>query len=297
MAPVRAYASGMRSQPVRYFPIDDRRDAGGALVYPMPGPFEPLRARADRNGAVDGQHFQVDAQLDHYRGRKAELLSDPDSAGPRCLRLEDHDAQLGRARSWMVETLQREHPGLLDAAQHPTLDGIARAIQEDIVVMARPSDKDADAARAAYVNVCFPSGWRPAAILGKDFTQIHTPVPAHDRFGASRRALADTLFGTTRVRYVWTVTPNDELDRHPDSTQLGDWTSTARAFLRVERQVIAPLDDVSVFLIRVYSYAVDELSPSQRAQLSTAVAEMPATIARYKGLLAARPHITPLLAR
>jgi len=284
----------MAERPARYFPIDLRRGDDGVLLHPMPGPFEPLRADAGRNGDVDGLHFQLDDQRDDYLRRKTGLLADA-SAGPRRLVLDGSEDALERARSFMVDTLRVEHPGLAIADADPTLDGIAERVQEDIVVMARPPDESAQRARAIYLHVCFPSGWRPAAVIGRSFVEMHAAVPAHDRFGErGRRALAETLFGGPRVRYVWTVTPNDELDRHPDSPTLGDWSTTDAAFLRVERQVIAPLRDESVFLIRVYSYRLDGLSSAQRAQLHAAVSEMPEAVARYKGLYAARERIAEL---
>ena len=56
--------------------------------------------------------------------------------------------------------------------------------------------------------------------------------------------------------------------------------------LRVERQITLPLRaaSASLFLIRVYHYAWDELSADQRAVLRTSLEAMPQELRNYKSL-------------
>ena len=100
------------------------------------------------------------------------------------------------------------------------------------------------------------------------------------------------------VRFVWTISADDELDHHPDQGRRSAWSArTPRGFLRVERQVTAPVPEqpASVFLIRTYLYGFDELSAEQRATLSLALAQMRPEIVRYKRLEAALPRALELL--
>jgi hypothetical protein len=88
------------------------------------------------------------------------------------------------------------------------------------------------------------------------------------------------------VRFVWTLCPDPELDRHPDRPQRTRWEDAQCAWLRVERQVSVPLPHAraGLFLIRVYHYALAELTPEQHACVLAALACMPDDVRSYKGL-------------
>jgi hypothetical protein len=93
---------------------------------------------------------------------------------------------------------------------------------------------------------------------------------------------------------MWTISPDDQLDHHPEATGKASWEHAAGLWLRVERQVTVPLPaaNASVFLIRTYQYPVTELTGEQRAQLQAALERMPASVRSYKGL----PHPAALAA-
>ena len=221
-------------QSARYFPIDLQRDSGGRLVHPMPGGYEGLRPDPERNGPADALHFQIDDSQPRYLVEKRRLLSDPATAGQCRLSLPGHETVHERARAWMAECLAREHPGRFQPRELHRLEAISQCIQEDVVLLTRSSADDASRAVATHIDVCFPSGWRPESILGRDFEQIHARVPGHDMFhkdaspqhdpdgrGEQRRRHAQVLFGAERVRYVWTLTSDGQLDRHPDRLAAG----------------------------------------------------------------------------
>jgi hypothetical protein len=136
-------------------------------------------------------------------------------------------------------------------------------------------------------------------VIGKSFTQIHAQIPAFE--AVARRAQNLTQAMVSRgpyVRFVWTISADDELDHHPEQGRRAAWdSSTARGFLRVERQLTVPLTEqaASVFLIRTYLYGFDELTAEQRAVVSSALQQMPPELVRYKRLEAALPHALALL--
>ena len=77
---------------------------------------------------------------------------------------------------------------------------------------------------------------------------------------------------------------------------MSDWATADRAFLRVERQVIVPIDSrTCAFLIRIHQHPVSELTDAQRATMVQALQSMPETVATYKGLHQYRERIVALL--
>jgi len=263
-----------------YFPVD--------VPPQMPG--RQPRLGADGAGTT---YFERDEELDEYLAAKREAVRVLDAA-------PDEE----RAAAWLRDALGREHPGTVDGLG--ALDDAVRAVQEDVVLMRRPSGAEAAAAIASYLHVSFATGWCPDCACGRSFLDIHAPVPERHAFvEANRRRLANNLFGDDRrtaVRFVWTVTPDARLDRrrcprglHPTVT--ASWDGATTAWLRVERQVIVPLSDVlSVFLIRVYRHDVRALTAERRDVLRRSVAAMDPALAAYKGLADHRAAIAALLA-
>ena len=97
------------------------------------------------------------------------------------------------------------------------------------------------------------------------------------------------------VRFVWTVSADDELDHHPIHGQRRSFADDVTdLWLRIERQVTVPLADVGG---RTIVRPVSSLNEHERATLRVAVAVMPAPIAAYKGLATGREKIIALLDR
>jgi hypothetical protein len=189
----------------------------------------------------------------------------------------------GAVLAWMASTLRREHPGLLGEAEQ-SYESIAHVVQEDFAVVRRtPQGRD----EAIAVFVAFPSGWRPQAIAGQGFKQIHRPVPGFaEQDAAVASMLASMIERGPYVRFVWTIAADDHLDHHPEEGRREAWREGGDGWLRVERQVTVPFTDVgaSLFLIRTYLYPFATLTTEQRRTLASALERMPGEIADYKGL-------------
>ena len=282
-------------KPRDYFPV--------AARYTMPGRSFPLGE--PEAGAL---HIEIDDALEHYR--KAKLPAT--LAQARCGDMADDEQ---RVADWLRDRTAADFPRLsLPTAcpAQPALADRVSAIQEDLVIM-RKRERDAPAAATAdYLHVSFPSGWCPACMSGRNFEAMHSAVPdvvgfkVADHKGARvrrRSDLASWLYGTqTKVRFVWTVASDADLDRrachigiHP-TVRKTPWSLATAAYLRVERQVIVPIDQrLSVFLIRIYVYPVGSLRDDRRATLREAIRSMSPTVAKYKGL-SDTPRIMELLA-
>jgi hypothetical protein len=245
------------------------------------------------NGQADQRFFPRDASSPRYLAEKARVLAADPARDATCIASEGDEACVQAAQVWLCETLRHEDQ---DDPSGLSRSALARQLVEDFAVLRLyPDGTD----RVLWLHACFPSGWRPEQVIGQGFSRIHQRIPAFDAIAQKTTSLLRAM--VTRgpyVRFVWTISADDELDHHPELGQRLAWSSsTPRGFLRVERQTTVPLPAVAgcIFLIRTYLYGFDELTPAQRGILARALTLMPPELASYKGLLAAVPRALELL--
>jgi dimethylamine monooxygenase subunit A len=237
-------------------------------------------------GARDRQFFQVDTQREAYLRAKRCVPCDR-----HVIDGDDLEAVTARAAAleFMRATLHQEYPDVLaeadaDAHARDGFEALARAVQEDFAVLAAGSRPGG---RIVALDVRFPSGWRPERLGGLSFGAIHEPVPGLLANDAAARSMTRAMVERgPYVRFVWTLSADDRLDHHPDTHARTPWGAAQTLFLRVERQVTAPLPAAcaSVFLIRTYHYAAHELSREQRDDLCEALRVIPPEVRSYKNL-------------
>lgn len=271
----------------RYFPVVD--------PHYMPGIQPPLGH--ERAGTTC---FEFDDEADDYLTEKRRLWAGRRASTP------DVEPDTSTVLRWLRETIAGEHPGVAERfAGVTSLDDAMLGVQEDLVVMRRAPDDDPAAATAVYLHVSFPTSWCPECSRGRTFLELHAPVPALHAFKAPNRPrLARSLYDRRRttVRFVWSLTSDPRLDRRRCPTGVHAsvatrWEDASTAWLRVERQVVVPVNDVlSLFLIRVYRTDVRRLTADQRATLRRSVAGMDPALAAYKGFAADAATILALLA-
>ena len=305
---------GALCQPRVYFPVFPVTGASDAA-----GPYYPLEP-----GSAGGDSWlERDMQYAHYRARKQRVLRTlgrgplrAREAAPSALAAAE---QFLRARLMEYQPYRRDPPRL----ERLGLDGLMLEIQEDLAIVTLPVGFAPERSRVHYLHVCFPSGWDPRRMLDKNFLSVHARVPAVPGFDRVQRvAHASHLFAQPAVRFIWALTPDDELDHHPDTPRAAHWQSTTHAYLRVERQLIVPLsaaglpaskqsvqpepqlaagstthDRTTLFFIRTYIYPVARLSAEQCGMLIQALARMPVELRRYKGMLGHEARIVELLER
>jgi hypothetical protein len=244
----------------------------------MPGPQPPL----DR-----GDYIEVDEQVGVYQATKSLIAK----KWPPC-RAADTEEDERVVAKWLRDKID---PRLItpDATE---LDDLVSSIQEDLVIMRKEENAAPDSATADYLNVSFPSGWCPTCALRQTFVNIHHRVPEDGNFtGKNRPGRAAFLFKKEpTVRFAWSLTPDKSLDRrkchadpnHGTAPPLSWNTESPTVYLRIERQVVAPIDRrLSVFLIRVYIYDVAALEPEERARLRDNIVSMTTAVATYKSLI------------
>ncbi len=247
------------------------------------------------NGAADSCYFPHDGDHHRYTAEKARVLAEHPGRSAADVHGAADEEALEHARRFIVDTWRAEGNGDLSAC---SLAELGRHLSEDFVVLGRSGTEDD---RALWVHACFPGGWRPEQVIGRSFSAIHRHVPAFEAVAKKSSVLVDAMLQRgPYVRFVWTISADDELDHHPDQGRRAAWSDdTPRGFLRVERQTTVPLPGAaaSLFLIRTFLYGFEELGPERRATLAGALSLMPPDIVRYKRLDAAVPRALALLAR
>ena len=174
---------------------------------------------------------------------------------------------------------------------------LSLAFAEDFAVL--------DGARATipWLAVCLPSSWAPEQKVGRHFTEVHAPVADNAVLLAAADHLAHLVTGSDRwERFVWTLTADPHLDRHPQRIAAVGWNPALdaealadSAFLRTEHQTFIPVADarLAVFAIHV---EVEPLraavrSPADARRLHAALSTMSPAVLAYRGLAGARDRL------
>jgi hypothetical protein len=177
-------------------------------------------------------------------------------------------------------------PILDDGDDAPRLLGaLAMSLQEDLVLMEQGVD---GVARAALLQVDFPSAWDPAAKVGQDFHGLHAPVADNAALQAAAARLANALVDKGPfVRWVWTVTTHPGWRVWPPAAPQVRPEASSPLYFRLERQSTMPLGEgYALFLIRVQVRPLDQvLAPPGRLELLQAsLRSMSDAMVRYKNL-------------
>ena len=152
-------------------------------------------------------------------------------------------------------------------------------------------------------SVCFPSSWAFEEKIGKPIDVIHSPVPTlNDKFASRISLILEKIpKGEGWARDNWGLSADDRFNHHPalNLETLDSSTDPSKAFLRVEKQVIAPLPKTksSVFGIRVKIHPLSSVVEDNeaRAGLIESLETMSDEIAKYKNILSAKQSIIEYL--
>jgi hypothetical protein len=314
------------SKPARYFPIRNGRHEFSAGFSPLETSFG--------NGRPDLLHFQLDSQFDHHR--KSKLSSRQEQLGKYYFPLiQDHGLRQ-KVVQWMISRLVIETPDyftvsvdaeggkvvhcrltgeilILDgcggymtggSVRPEYLDGVdalACQVQEDLAVMTMGDGTG----KLVLLHLCFPNHWSGEEKIGRNFQEVHQPVAGFERLAQSAPQLMESVMDRgPYVRFAWGLTTDDELNRHPDRSPCGILPRRLdvvegldELYMRIERQVLAPLPgtDAFIFLIRTYFLNVAELDGDEQVELSSALVSMTQKQRIYKGLARGWERILELL--
>ncbi|QTN25198.1 DUF3445 domain-containing protein [Rhizobacter sp. AJA081-3] len=179
---------------------------------------------------------------------------------------------------------------------------LSLAFAEDLAVI------DGTTGRIPWLAVCLPSHWSPQDKVGRHFAEVHAPVADNRLLITASDHLARLVTGTQRwERFVWTITPQPQLDMHPLRVAQPRWPDTAdadelarAATFRTERQTFIPVPGAgqAVFTIHVESRPLVQAVAHAEvaASLHSALASMSDGVLAYRGLTGARDRLLAWLA-
>jgi hypothetical protein len=175
----------------------------------------------------------------------------------------------------------------------------ARHCEPDWLVLAPDAE---GLLRVAGGVVCFPSSWSLPEKAGLPVSEVHGPVPG---LNSSLGRGIDTFLarlapGAVWLRDNWGLSANAGLDHHPRHRfpPPGTAADLSNTWLRLEQQLFSRLPGGGVlFAIRVSTHRLDGFAafPDISARLARALESMPAEVADYKGVTAARERLVQRL--
>lgn len=228
---------------------------------------------------------------------------------PSVIDVDDHGVN-ARQLGWSLHGDAFE-PSAIDAISDPAIGHCLRALPVEWRLAALLSLAFADdiavfdgrTARVPWLSVCLPSSWAPERKVGLHFTAIHEPVADNATLLAAGEHLSRLVTGDDHwERFVWTLTANPRLHRHPDRSDRSAWPADAsalelvyQAFLRTERQSFLPIDGVMQALFTIHVEVrplLDVLHDVDDAvRLHDALASMSDAVLEYRGLTEARDRL------
>lgn len=279
------------------------------------------------NGAADRHVFQLDR---HFAAYRAEKLRARRERLEKYYQTRDYDPALDHAVTrFLVHRLITEHPHAfradtgangfvqlhcrcsgeslqlgaarvtgtppVDPPYASALDALACQVQEDLAVVQLSADAHG---LLRAIHLCFPNHWAAADKIGKNFVDLHEPVPGMERTQRQAGALLPALVQRgPYVRFAWGLSTDARLNHHPEpppGIAADDWRGRRfdqhdpRAWVRVERQVIWGLPEANAFVFTIRTYFNDlaevRRDPEQRDALVRAIGSMSAATLQYKGL-------------
>lgn len=186
------------------------------------------------------------------------------------------------------------------------LDWVGREVQEDLLIL------DPNGILVAG-QLCFPSGWALHEKLGKNFMDIHQPLPGAlaPMLMAADKLMGHIPAGKPLQRNNWGLRVTEQLDlssRHSDhyrnllrekASQIATHDAGRHLYLRVEHQTLSrlPLSDHILFTIHTYqSKLSQEIDTSEKArQFLTFLQSVPSPVLDYKLVTPLLPALVPYL--
>lgn len=173
------------------------------------------------------------------------------------------------------------------------MDWIGRQVQEDLVLLNPLGEVVAG-------QLCFPSGWALNEKLGKQFIDVHAPLPslASPMILAANKLIERLPLGKPVVRNNWGFRLDDQLDlssKHSlayreklvtviPTLSLEEFGK--RIFLRVEHQTLTRLPQSGFVLFTIHTYnssTADECKSVERTQtMLSFLNSTPAEMIQYK---------------
>jgi hypothetical protein len=186
------------------------------------------------------------------------------------------------------------------------LDWIGRQVQEDLIIL---NDKG----EVVAGQLCFPSGWAMHEKIGKQFMEVHAPLPpvTNSMIQTANKFIERIPLNKSFARNNWGFRYGNQLDlssRHStayrekletDAPSFTMYDVAEKIFLRVEHQTLTrlPRSGYVLFTIHTYNHSVKEVgADTKRAEtLFSFLRGTPAELIEYKVMTPIYPHLLTYL--
>ena len=181
---------------------------------------------------------------------------------------------------------------------HP-IDALSLQVQEDLAFVCREINDNANVDHLALLHLCSSSHWAAEDKIGKNFFDIHKPIPGIEKLNRVADKMVETIVQKGPfVRFIWSFVTDQRLNHHPiapdDCDQVlwsGRTFNDAQEipfYFRVERQTTFgfPEDQSCLFTIGVSFLSGFEVRNNlfRRDQLISALLSMNSESRIYKGV-------------
>ncbi len=215
---------------------------------------------------TSGPYFEVTSEREEYLLLKRAAVA----TRPSFFEHEMTDELYQIACDFIVE----HYPVKLDLPY--TFTNVVMQIQEDFIIHRVTDDRD----WLAMGHICFPSGWYPEEKIGKNFEEIHKPIPG---MKTSRKLVESMVLHGPFERYVWTVTFEKRIDCHPSLGKKRFDPLNPEIWVKVEKQFIYGLPEHGAALFILNQRYIPE-HEIDRPALASSLAGMDTQQRLYKGL-------------
>jgi hypothetical protein len=154
---------------------------------------------------------------------------------------------------------------------------LAKEIDEDLIIQRLDDKQD----WMASAHVCFPSGWLPSEKIGKNFDEIHAPVPMS--LHNSKKIVEAMIYKGIFERFVWSVVHEKKYNFHPRFKTKEFDASNPCVFIKIERQVTVAFPEQHFCLFILRQYLIDEKNIKKEA-LCSSLMKMKEPELKYKGI-------------
>jgi dimethylamine monooxygenase subunit A len=186
------------------------------------------------------------------------------------------------------------------------LDWIGRQVQEDLIILNQKGEVIAG-------QLCFPSGWAMEEKIGKQFMEVHAPLPAvtNPMIETANKFIAHLPVNKSFARNNWGFRYGDQLDLsskysatyreklETDAPFFSNEEVAEKIFLRVEHQTLTRLANSEhvLFTIHTYHHSVKEVvaDPVRTQTLLSYLQGAPAELIEYKVMTPIYPQLVNYL--
>ena len=154
---------------------------------------------------------------------------------------------------------------------------IVKELDEDFIIHRIKDDNDF----MSSGHVCFPSHWTIEDKIGKNFDQIHNPVPMNLK--NSQKIVKTMINNGAFERFVWSVCYEEKYNFHPRFTSKKFDIKNPEICIKVERQVTVgfPEKEFCLFILRQYLIKEKDID---KDLLKNSICQMTYEQKIYKGL-------------